>query len=249
MVAIVSTPFTVTAILRQGVAFDQHHGVAFDGLVAGILRNNGCDIGLGQRPSVMDKGLAADTPTDWMLPFGECSYPAYQDRHWLVTTGLLLDRAGNPYKPAPDVHRLLNVVNTPRLETVAGVVPAQVSPLRGRYRNKLTPVVFYPCAAIQWRGVGFVDEIRKLVENVPAIGSRRGSGEGAVARWSVVGHSEVDDPIRFAHTHVDGMPGRGYPQECFVQCGFPTGVIGVGGIRPPLFHKERQRQLMFVARR
>lgn len=237
-------PLVVTATLQQGVVMDLRHGIAFDGLLVSALRGLAAhQEGLGAPGSLLDGGLGGLNPVEWDLPLGRCAGGLGADWHWLTTTGLPVGPHGDRVSPIPDPHRLLGALDERRAEQVAVALPKNVGGPRGRFRSRATPVLSFPAHAVIWHAIGDASKILELVQDLPAIGSRRGSGEGAVLRWEVRPVSPAN-PDKFAHLHPDGVLGRPVPHDCAAAVGVPTGRVGLAGLRPPLFHTGRQRVLV-----
>lgn len=237
-------PLRVEAQLQQGIVLDPRYGVSFDGLLAAQARHEeAAKIAPGTSGSDLDGGLVVGEPVDWPLPLSRCPIGG-DDWHWLATTGQPVDHAGAPVRPEPDAHRLFMRLDERRAEQVAISVPKAAGGARGRFRNRLTPVLAVPCAGIVWHVVGDPEEILRMVAGLSTVGARRGTGEGAIVRWTVDVPADSPDPERFAHLHPDGSLGRPVPQQCADWLGIPGGDTGYAGLRPPMFHPSRQRLLV-----
>lgn len=233
------TALTVTATLQQGLVLDPRYGVALDGLLASLVRHRAAQ---GRPGADLDGGLNA-APADWDLPLARCTL-AGDDWHWAASTGQAVDGAGQHLPAAPaDPHRLMVRLDERRAEQVALRLPRNVGGPRGRYRTKVTPVLATVCPAITWHAYGDPDLIAELLTGLPSVGGRRGTGEGTVLAWAVT-EQDVGDPDAFAHTHPDGSLGRPVPAACARQYGFPADRTGLAGLRPPMFHRDRQRLLV-----
>lgn len=247
-----NVPFTVTARLRSGVSLSHRYGLTLDGLLASQIRHvaKQTQLGPGASGSELDGGLDADVPVDWDLPLAKCTPNAEEPQvwHWMCTAGMPYGPDGLPVlvEEPPDPHRLLTRVDDRRAQQVAIRVPADTGGPRGRYRARTTPVLVIPAMALQWRAVGDPDTTLDLLSGIPALGARRGSGEGAVLEWCVTVEPDADADS-YAHTWADGRIGRPIPRGCADRVGAVDWVPGSSGLRPPLFHPSRQ-MLMAVPR-
>lgn len=238
------TPMIVTATLQQGLAFDVKHGLALDGLLVSSMRSQEAQ---GSPGSLLDGGLALDVPQIWELPLARCTRDG-DLWHWMATSGLPTDEAGLPVPFIPDPHRLLQTLDERRAAQIAISQPQHVGGARGRFRQRVTPVLTIPAAQIVWHAVGDPDRVQQLLENVPAIGGRRGSGEGAVLRWSVI-DVNPENIDYFAHTHPTGIQGRPLPEGCVRSLGMVSEEVAPAGLRPPLFHPSQQQMLVVSSRK
>ena len=235
------TPFTVTAVLQHGIVLDARRAVTLDGLLASVTR-------AGARPagvpgSLLDGGLDTDAPADWDLPLARCDRAG--EWHWLCTAAFPVGVDGQPLPAGPpDVRRLLTRLDERRAAQVAVRVPAGAGGPRGRYRPRIAPVLATVAAAVTWRAVGDPAGVSALLDGLPAIGGRRGSGEGAVLAWQVQATAGDNvDADWFGHTHPDGTLGRPCPVGCAARTGATGWTVGVAGLRPPVMHPARQREL------
>lgn len=236
-------PLQITAWLQQGIAVDPRHGVALDGVLASQVRDaQAYALAPGTPGSVLDGGLAEEVPVEITLPLARCE-SGTGEWHWLATTGQPVNHLGEPVSLTPDPHRLLGSLDERRAEQVAIALPKHVGGPRGRYRNRLTPVLVVPAAGFVWRAVGDIEALRGLLEPLTTVGARRGSGEGTVTRWEFQ-ITSPENPDFFAHTHPDGALGRPVPQSCASRLGIQNTVTVIAGIRPPMFHSSRQRSLV-----
>lgn len=246
MAGLIGVPFLVTAIVRSGVSVSPRYGLTLDGLLAAQMRHEKKRelLGEGASGSDLDGGLDADEPVDWDLPLARCERDTDTGWHWACTGARLLRHDGSPVDSlaAPDTHRLLVRVDDRRAQQVAVRVPADTGGPRGRYRARTTPVLVTPAAALEWRAVGDPDAVALILAHVPAVGARRGSGEGAVTSWQVTVHEDVN-PDEWCHTFESGRVGRPIPVSCAARVGATGWVEAVSGLRPPLFHPSRQRML------
>jgi hypothetical protein len=232
-------PMIVTAFLQQGVVYDVRHGIALDGLLVSALRANAAQ---GAPGSLLDGGLALDEPQAWDVPLEACE--ASQGLwHWLATSGLPTDLEGNPVPLIPDPHRLLQTLDERRASQIAIRQPQNVGGSRGRFRQRVTPVLSIPAAKIVWHAVGDPSQVESLLTVLGSIGGRRGSGEGAVTKWSVE-LATPQDINHFGHTHPNGKQGRPLPEDCIRSLGKVSREFAPAGLRPPLFHHSNQKLLV-----
>jgi CRISPR type IV-associated protein Csf3 len=238
-------PLRVTAVLQQGVAMDLRYGIALDGLLTGQVRGEAAYADGIAPGSNLDGGLAEIEPHDWDLPLARC-VESGDDWHWLCTTGLPQDHSGNRVTGVPDAHRLLGDIDERRAAQVAVSMPKNVGGARGRFRRRITPVLVFPAARVVWHAVGDHEAVQRLLEGITTVGARRGSGEGTVISWLVetVALNNAEEQFLHGHLHADGVAGRPMPMPCATRAGVPTGVTGLAGLRPPMFHAGRQKVLV-----
>lgn len=242
-------PLTVTAHLQQGIVLDTLFGTALDGLLASVVRDRAkaeatVRTGTLVTGSLLDGGLHETDPAVVVLPLGRCGDGS--DWHWLCTTAFPLTWDGEPMSGDPDVHHQHNRVRERVMEAVATRIPASLPPASGRYRLRRMPVVSTPATAVVWRAVGDPAAVEDLLVGLPAIGRRRGSGEGTVVKWTVVSHP-TESADRFAHTHPTGDLGRPAPLRCVTALSLPADRSGVAGIRPPYWHPATQHAVVLPA--
>lgn len=227
----------ITAHLQQGAVLDHHYGLALDGVLAAVARR--LSAAPGTPGSLIDGGLDNDQPTDWELPLAQCH--TIDDWHWAIGHGTPTDLHGNPLpRTAPDTHRISSHLDDNRLPHTLARIPAEASPRRGRFRNRVRPVLVTPAHSIRWNAIGDAGALISLLANVTALGGRRGIGEGHVLEWDVDTVTTADP---FLHVHVShDTLSRPMPADCATRTGLPSQPI-TAGIRPPYFHPARQRQL------
>lgn len=218
-------PFIVWARLECGIVYHPVYGIALDGILAGETRRLSSPS--GQRPSMVDEGLAAKKPPVVDIPLTRCYRSGKKLWHWNATAGMLYDASFTPLwkasqrSPSKENASLLeekyhNTV-TGRLKdkqmfSAARSIPHHVGGVKGRYRNRRIPAQIYPAAAIAWAGIGEVERIYDIVRRVVSVGGRHTRGEGWVTQWNVQ-TAENDGPFHFprmcdetemfnhAHTH------------------------------------------------
>jgi len=242
--------FILTAYLEQGIVMDSFYGLALDGILTSQVRKEFAQqLGLRRDGGEeLDGGLHAENPVDWALPLSRCvpqGSPA--DWHWTCSVGFPLDHDGAVLTEIiPDTHRLSVRLDARRAYQIAVKVPATAGGSSGRFRTRITPVLSSPAAAICWKVVGDEDEVFRLVSAIPAIGGRRGVGEGAVVRWTISTKDVGDNELwAFAHYDLDKSGvSRPIPQECAQHLSLEDFRPGQAGIRPPLLHPSRQRSLI-----
>ncbi len=233
------TPFTATAHLQQGAALDARYGFAFDGLLATLLRDRRKrEQGL-LSGAALDGGTDCDDPADVDLPLQRCERGEW---HWIATTAYPLDWDGRPLAYEPDVHHIRYGHQREIAEQIAIHLPTHVPSSKGRFRSRRLPVVVFPAAALQFRGVGDIDLITELLADCYSVGANRHSGEGAVTSWTVE-ETTASDPDRHGHTHHSGALGRPVPVECANHLQV-TGPSGPAGLRPPYWHPARRHDLV-----
>lgn len=249
-------PCTVTARLQQGVVLDVLFGTALDGLLASVIRGRAkaaasAVTGTLITGSLLDGGLHAESPAVVDLPLARCGTETDPDWHWMCTTAHPTGFDGAPLASNPDVHYQHSRVRERVLEHVALVLPASLPPSSGRYRMRRLPVVSTPAVAVTWQAVGDPAQIADLLTGLPAIGRRRGTGEGAVVSWEITAAPEhLDDSTvrnRYGHCHRDGTLGRPTPARCMHGLALPADREGVAGIRPPYWHPSTQHPVVLPA--
>lgn len=232
-------PFTATAHLQQGAALDARFGIGFDGLITSLVRSQ-AKINTGTRSgSELDGGAHQDVPAEVELPLARCMVGPW---HWLTTTAYPLDWSGQPLPVSPDVHHIRYSHQREVAEQVARKIPQHVPFSQGRFRSRRLPVVVFPAPFVQFRGVGDVDAIRRLLEDCHSLGSHRRSGEGAILSWAVEEFPTMDKDL-WGHTHMDATLGRPVPPACADRLHL-DGPTGRAGIRPPYWHSVRQHHLV-----
>lgn len=242
--------FILTAFLEQGVVTDSFYGLALDGILASQVRKESAQY-LGLRRDggeELDGGLHASDPVDWNLPLSACvPRGAPLDWHWMCSVGFPLNHDGVMLTDiVPDTHRLSVRLDARRAYQIAVKVPTTAGGASGRFRTRITPVLSSPAAAICWKVVGDAEEVFRLVSTIPAIGGRRGVGEGAVVKWEISTQNITqDEHWAFAHYDLRNLGvSRPIPQECAQRLSVAEPREGQAGIRPPLIHPSRQRTLI-----
>ena len=237
-------PLVITARLQQGLSWDPRYGIALDGLLNSLIRASEASKGGILTGSLLDGGLDLENPKEWDLPLQKCDIAQDGDWHWMATVGQPLGLNDSELPPAPlDAHRLMVKLDERRSESISVALPKNVGGPRGRYRTRVTPVLVTVSSSIQWHAIGDLDAILDILSPVFTIGARRGSGEGKVESWHVQ-EVEASDYRRFGHTHPNGKLGRAVPESCALALGLDISNKGYAGIRPPMFHKTRQKLLV-----
>jgi hypothetical protein len=236
----------VTAHLEQGIVMDNYFGLALDGILASQVRKDTShSLQLGRSGgSDLDGGLSGTNPVDWPLPLARCvPEEKPDDWHWACSIAVACDQSGDVLIPLPpDPHRLSVRLDARRAYQVAVRVPTTAGGSSGRFRTRITPVLSVIAHQVKWVAVGIPTEIERLLASVPAIGGRRGSGEGAVRKWDFT-PVDTADTWMFAHRFEEGRLTRPMPVVCAETAGLPDARVGQAGIRPPLIHPKRQRAL------
>lgn len=234
-------PLRVRAYLHQGIAIDTRRGLALDSLLVSAMRTRASN---GLPGSQLDGGLSASDLAAWDIPLDRCTHadPLW---HWQATSGQLIDFDGCVITPRVDAHRLLQTLDEQRAHHSVVALPQHVGGSRGRFRQRITPVLTYPAAAIEWHACGDPEDVSDLVSPITAIGARRGSGEGSVRDWEV---TVVDIPEQewwaFAHLADGNRLGRPVPQQCAERLGVAHTALVRAGLRPPMFHPSNQHHLV-----
>lgn len=258
-------PVTITARLQQGIALDVLFGTALDGLLASVTRDRAKAVAAAEgrllTGSMLDGGLDVDQPAVVVLPLSRCAAPlpalggnparsrdeiGDPDWHWLCTTAYPVGLDGARTHGDPDVHHQHSRIRETTLHHISDPLPASLPPASGRYRMRRLPVVTTPAAAVQWHAVGDPDAIADLLNDLPAIGRRRATGEGLVLGWTVTTHPDLPPGqwLRHGHCHPDGSLGRPTPHGCLDRVALTADRQGVAGIRPPYWHPATQRPVL-----
>ena len=243
-------PLAVTATLTQGIVLDPRVGLALDGLLASQVRHRARARAAGPDGSLpsgstLDGGLAVDAPADPDLPLARCPGDGTADGwHWAATFGVAVLPDGTPARDA-QAHYRTGRLDGRQAEHAARPLPEHIPERNGRYKARRAPDLSTPAAAVLWRAVGDPDAVLDLLAPLPAIGSARSRGEGAVRSWQV---TAVPGGDPHAHGHLDaaGSLARPCPHACL-----PPGVAhqtGPAGLRPPYWHPARQALLALPTR-
>lgn len=156
--------------------------------------------------SYMQEKLGPDfgTNTDYRPVEG---LPLAVDRHG----GLWWYRCGSPeYEPMAqrDLHinRRFDALDAERY--VVG--KRKVDTSSGPFKAMRKPRFQHICPRVTWRAVGDPDEVRRLLERIPAIGTCWSKGFGRVARWTVTegGDGSVHRPVPLEYAVANGIVGR-----------------------------------------
>jgi CRISPR type IV-associated protein Csf3 len=240
------TALTVTARLQQGIVLDTLFGTALDGLLASTIRDRAKAerthaTGTLTTGSLLDGGLHEDTPAVVDLPLDRCG--TGPDWHWMCTTAYPTNPDGSLMSGDLDVHHHHSRIRERVVENTATRIPASIPPASGRYRMRRMPVVSTPATTVTWRAVGDPDAIADLLTAIPAIGRRRGTGEGTVLEWAITPDPTLD-PFEAGHCHPNRTLGRPSPLHCVQHLGLPTDREGVAGLRPPYWHFATQSRVV-----
>lgn len=205
-------PFKITAHLFQGVAFDSRFGTGLDALLASTIRKREKAIqGISGRE--LDGGLALREVNTVELPLAKCE--CNQELwHWSSTMATVVDKDDNVsvdeevgfFIQHTDIHAL---EQTSELQAY----PKNLSEVRGRYRARRTPIVKTLGQSVVWHAIGSPDAVYALLKDIPSIGQRRTSGEGAIKFWEVEEVS-TSDSLLFSHSIDNISLSRPCPNEC-----------------------------------
>lgn len=238
------TPVVVTARLAGSVVIDPFYGLLLEGILTAVIRArlNSEHV----RGSQFDGGTRVEDPVDYELPLARCGEPGGDLWHW-AAGGSWIPASPAQLSERTQVRWLTSRLDVLRARHVAWSVPKSALGSRGRFRPVRRPVVNLVANEVCWRAVGDRDRLREWLADVPAVGARRGSGEGQVVVWDVreeeslhgVGEQEL---FTWLHSTPEGALSRPFPVGC-------AGKAGVGfrvaqaGVRPPVFHRSRQHFL------
>lgn len=236
-------PVLVTAHIAGSVVLDLTYGLVLDGIATAGVRSR-LRVA-GQRASALDGGLQTLEPVDYDLPFARCVDTTSGQWHWLAGGAWIPERAGVPVDARSEVRWLSSRLDVLRARAAAWKVPANALGSRGRFRPVRRPVLTQVASRVCWRAVADPVHLRAVLGEIPAVGGRRGAGEGQVIRWEVEEapeQGEDGDAHAWAHLTPEGVLSRPIPVGCAAR-------VGVGfqerraGLRPPVFHPARQRLL------
>lgn len=226
-------PLIVTATTPHGIVLSRPWGIALDGLLASVVwhRRKWLARAAGEHLT-----YRRDAPQEVLsLPLATCGDPTQDsDWHWMATFADLHPRTQSVIEP--DIRWRASRTDRRRLQDLAPVIGSQVvSDVRGRYQNRIIPVMAHPATHLTWRAVGDPESIRDLLSDLPAIGKHTGVGEGRVTGWDVVEAPDIE-PWQAGHEHEPALLGRSVPPRCLLGRTAVTGPRGVSALRPPYLH-------------
>lgn len=232
-------PLIVRAWLESGLVMGGW-GIGLDGILAAELWH---DLKADARldGTILEPAGPRDEPLDLPLPLARCELAGGDTWHWAATTA-----QPDHVEAGVEARYWTARVDHRHLEQVAATMPKVISGRQGRYRAKHMPAVAVRCRSVSWRAFGDLTEIATIVESVATIGKRRASGEGRVTRWEVSADPD-GDVLSSGHLHCDGSLGRPVPDECLASVGVVEAGHGIAGLRPPVLHPRRQRNLALPA--
>lgn len=119
----------------------------------------------------------------------------------------------------------------------------------GRYKAARIPVPVTVVSTLRWRCIGDAAAVTDLLDTVPAVGKKRGSGEGQVTRWSVRDIGPAD--WHAILWHPDGRISRPVPARHAATLDVPDAeTVTVDAYRPPYWRPppgpHGRRQLVEV---
>ncbi|WP_079619587.1 hypothetical protein [Mycobacteroides abscessus] len=223
----------ITATTPHGVVLSRPWGIAFDGLLASVLwhrrKRAAAEAGgsLTYRPE--------EVPEDLELPLAQCGDPSQEpDWHWMATFADLHPHSNDAL---PDIRWRTSRTDRTRLQQLAPQIGSQVvSDSHGRYQRRVIPVLAHPVTHLTWRAVGDPAIISDLLQDLPAIGKHRGTGEGLISRWEIEPTPQIS-PWSAGHEHEPGVLGRTTPTRCLNPTDSPrTGGTDSATVRPPYLH-------------
>ncbi|KRQ23285.1 MULTISPECIES: hypothetical protein [unclassified Mycobacteroides] len=223
---------TITATMPHGVVSSRPWGVALDGLLSSVLWHRRKREARESNDYLIFQ--PDQVPEDLDLPLARCGDAETPDWHWMAT---FADRLPRFDEEIIDLRLQTAHTNRSRLQQLVPVIGTYaVSDRRGRYQRKYIPVLARPCSELTWNAVGDAELIRDLLQDLPAIGKHRGTGEGVVSQWTVT--DAPDTPWWSAgHEHEPGILGRTAPLRCLQDVAeLRTGPAGEAPIRPPYLH-------------
>ncbi|MEY8019169.1 hypothetical protein [Mycobacterium servetii] len=236
----------ITAHTPHGIVLSQPWGIALDGLLASVLwhRRKWAARAAGHHLTYQHHA----TPETIDLPLARCGDPTHDsDWHWMATFADLHPHSHDTIDP--DIRWRTAHTDHNRLQQLAPTIGRRVvSDRKGRYQNRIIPVIAHPATLLTWRAVGDPDTIADLLDDLPLIGKHRGVGEGLVTHWHITETSEIDEWAA-GHEHEPGILGRTTPLRCLTrQPAVQTGPLATAPIRPPYLHPETRTAAYHPAR-
>lgn len=241
-------PLSITAHLQQGIVLDTLFGTALDGLLASLVRDRAkaaATLATGTliTGSLLDGGLHATQPATIDLPLARCTRAGTNTWHWMCTTAHPQTPEGRLADGDPDVHHQHCRARERIIDHTVARIPASIPPASGRFRMRRMPIVSTPATAVTWQAVGNPNALHDLLDAIPAIGRRRGTGEGTVLAWDITAHPDADPNIH-GHCHHDHTLGRPVPLACAQHLSLPVDRTGTAGLRPPYWHPATQHHVV-----
>lgn len=235
----------ITAHLFQGVAFDTRFGVGLDSLLASSIRKREKSInGISGRE--LDGGLARREVETVELPLAKCLVNP-QLWHWQCTMGVVLNE---DTEQLDEVGFIIQHTDIHALEqaSLIGAYPPRISEQKGRYRARKTPIVKTLGQSVVWHAIGCPEALYGLLKDIPSIGQRRSSGEGAIREWQVEPIEHPTNPTMFSHSINSKNLSRPCSSECLDFIHAETGVLlnsiqQRAGLRPPYWHFGNTEEL------
>ncbi|CAM3305033.1 CRISPR-associated protein Cas6 C-terminal domain-containing protein [Tsukamurella hominis] len=236
-------PILVKADTPHGVVLSRPWGIALDGLLSSVIWHE-------RKFAARAAGLPWErfsptrAPEELPLPLQRCGDPATDpDWHWMCTFG----QTETGTIERPDTRWRTSRTDHTRLQQLSPVIShSRVSDRRGRYQNRVIPVLVHQTLSLTWRAVGDPDRVRELLEELPAIGKYTGTGEGVVARWTV---DDADHLTGWSagHEHAPGILGRATPGRCLEHRDAPADLgeqhpVRVTAVRAPYLHPSTQHE-------
>lgn len=232
-------PFTLTAHLFQGAAFDSRFGTGLDALLASTIRKKEKSLNnLSGRE--LDGGLSVREVRIVELPLAKCECNE-ELWHWEATMATVVDK-GNAKANDEEIGFFIQHTDIHALEQTSELqaYPSTISELRGRYRARRTPIVKTLGQSVVWNAIGSPEAVYDLVKDIPSIGQRRTSGEGAIRSWEIT-ETKPENPLLFSHSLDGESLSRPASNECLHQIEKLTGILLEHSkqrvaYRPPYWH-------------
>lgn len=229
-------PFVARATLRTGIGMDMPYGIDLAGVLASRMRAIDRASMMERTQRHQDADLPDSTeevPEDMNLPLATCHTGT--DWHWLASCAIPIDP-----NPDPEARTFYRVVDTGLMQRAAIRPLPYHHPAKGSFRNLMASAPIIVCREVEWRGVGDVEAVRRLLAPIAHIGRRRKVGEGRVLSWSVEAVEGVD-PGPWVHADADVVL-RPVPEQCLDALGVPHSPCRYA-IRPPSWNPERMTEL------
>lgn len=229
------TPFILKAHLLHSVAFDTRFGVGLDSLLASSIRKRD-----KSRKNIsgreLDGGLSKREVEIIELPLAKCLSNT-EIWHWDATMGTVtndeyMEEVGFIIQHT-DIHALEQA-------SLFQAYPTTISEKKGRYRARKTPIIKTLGQSVVWHGIGSPEAVYDLVKDIPSIGQRRTSGEGAIREWTIE-LSSPEYPKLFSHSIDNFSLARPCADECLESIEQESHIFLDSsqqrvGYRPPYWH-------------
>lgn len=244
--------FRVEAFLVNGIVLDSRFGIGLDSILASVIREEEkrrLNVSGEEYDGGLNRFVTPEVKTV-ELPLSKCV--ASREWHWMSTCAIPLDGHGKVTTVHDiDVRSYIQVDDSQGHESTVSQLPANISSSSGRWKlsRGITPVTF--AQSVVWTGYGDVEEVSRLVSDIPSVGASRRSGVGEVRKWVVtpIDALEADS----GHVGVDGKIARPSFKECLTTLKSPITIESLeqstSGFRPPYWHIGNQAEVLYHLRK